>query len=322
MIVGIDTTPLVQTRAGTARVVKGLLDALEGRPGLELVKLSAPGTGRLATVRRDAFWYPFRLGRGAPRLELLHCTTFRAPLRPRVPLVVTVHDLALLRHPELFPRWHRKTGRRALHAGVRAADAVVAISEFTRAELLELLEVPPERIRVIPNGLAPVFRAEGRRAEGDYVLAVGTLEPRKNLATAVAAAQLAGVELRVAGATGWGGVDVPGWVGEPTDDELAALYRGARCLVFPSLYEGFGLPVLEAMACGTPVVTSDSGAMAEVAGGAGVLVDPLSPEAVAVGITTALSRRDELVEAGLARAAGYTWSAAGDRVEELWRELT
>lgn len=322
MIVGIDTTPLVQTRAGTARVVQGLLGALEGRPGLELIELCAPGTGRLASLKRDALWYPFRLGRGAPRLELLHCTTFRAPLRPRVPLVVTVHDLALLRHPELFPRWHRETGRRALRAGVRVADAVVAISEFTRDELLELLEVPPERIHVIPNGLDPVFRPDGPRAEGDYVLAVGTLEPRKNLGVAVAAAQLAGVELRVAGATGWGGVEVPGWVGEPTDDELAALYRGARCLVFPSLYEGFGLPVLEAMACGTPVVTSGAGAMAEVAGGAGVLVDPRSPEAVAAGITIAVSRRAELVEAGLARAAGYTWSAAADQVEELWRELT
>jgi glycosyltransferase involved in cell wall biosynthesis len=204
---------------------------------------------------------------------------------------------------------------------VKAADAVVAVSEFTRDELVELLEVPEERIRVVPNGRDPVFRPEGPRVEGDYILAVGTLEPRKNLGAAVAAAQLAGVELRVAGASGWGGVEVPGWVGEPSDDELAALYRGARCLVFPSLYEGFGLPVVEAMACGTPVVTSDSGAMAEVAGGAAVLVDPRSPEAIAEGIATAASRRNELVEAGFARAATYTWSAAADQVEQLWREL-
>jgi glycosyltransferase involved in cell wall biosynthesis len=322
VIVGVDTTPLVQTRAGTARVVRGLLGALEGRTGLEVVPLAASGSGKLATVRRDALWYPFRLGRGAPRLDLLHCTTFRAPLRPRVPLVVTVHDLALLRLPELFPRWHRETGRRALRAGVRAADAVVVISEFTKDELLELLEVPAERIRVIPNGVDPVFRADGPCAEGDYVLAVGTLEPRKNLEAAVAAARLAGIELRVAGAAGWGGVAAPGWVGEPDDEELAALYRGARCLIFPSLYEGFGLPILEAMACGTPVVTSNSGAMAEVAGGAGVLVDPLDPESIAAGIATATARRDELVAAGLARAAIYTWAAAADRAEALWRELT
>ncbi len=322
MIVGIDTTPLVQTRAGTARVVHGLLGALKGRSELELVELSAPGTGRIASVRRDALWYPFRFGRGSRQLDLLHCTTFRAPLRPRVPLVVTVHDLALMRLPEVFPLWHRETGRRALRSAVKTADAIVAVSEFTRDELLELLPVPAERIRVIPNGLDPVFRPGGHRAPGDYVLAVGTLEPRKNLAATVAAAALAGVELRVAGATGWGGIEVPGWVGEPTDEELASLYRGALCLVFPSLYEGFGLTVLEAMACGTPVVTSNSGATAEVAGGAGVLVDPLEPEAIAAGIATAISQRDELVDAGLARAANYTWSTAADQVEALWRELT
>ena len=97
--VGIDTSPLLQTRAGTARHVDGLLGALRGRPGLELVGLSSGGSGRLASVRRDTLWYPLRLGRASARLDILHCTTFRAPLRPRAPLVVTVHDLALLRHP-------------------------------------------------------------------------------------------------------------------------------------------------------------------------------------------------------------------------------
>ena len=183
------------------------------------------------------------------------------------------------------------------------------------------MQVPPERIRIIPNGVGPVFVPEGPRADGDYVLSVGTIEPRKNLAVAVQAAELAGVELRVVGATGWGGFQVPGWVGEPSDGELAALYRGARCLVFPSLYEGFGLPVLEAMACGTPVVTSDAGGTAEVAGGGAVLVDPLDPEAVAAGIDEADRDRDRLVAAGLERASGFTWATAADKVEALWREL-
>jgi len=319
--VGVDISPLLQTRAGTARHVAGLLAALRGRPGLELVGLSAGGSGRLATVRRDALWYPFRLGRASGGVDVLHCTTFRAPLRPRAPLVVTVHDLALLRHPDAFPRWHRGTGVQALRAGVGAADAIVCVSAFTRDELVELLDVPPERARIVPNGVDPVFRPDGTAAEGDYVLAVGTLEPRKNLAAAVEAARLAGVELRVAGAAGWGGVAVDGWVGEPSDDELAALMRGARCLVYPSLYEGFGLPVLEAMACGAPVVTSRGGATEEVAGGAAVLVDPRDPTAIAAGIDEAGRRRDELVAAGLARAAGFTWDRSADLVEALWREL-
>jgi glycosyltransferase involved in cell wall biosynthesis len=166
-----------------------------------------------------------------------------------------------------------------------------------------------------------VFTPEGRRAEGEYVLAVGTLEPRKNLARALEAARAAGVDLRVVGSRGWGGVDVDGWVGEVPDAELAALYRGARCVLYPSLYEGFGLPVLEAMACGAPVVTSRDTAMEEVAGAAAVLVDPLDVSAIAEGIATAETRRDELVGAGLERARAFDWARSADAVVELWREL-
>ena len=302
--VGVDTSPLVQTRAGTARHVRGLLGALRDRPGLDLELLSFGGPGRASSVARDAVWYPVGLGRRARSLDVLHCTTFRGPVAARVPTVLTVHDLAILRAPEVFPRWHRLYGRAGLVRVLRAADAIVAVSEFSRDETIELAEVPSERIRVVPHGVDPVFGPDGPRADGDYVLAVATLEPRKNLERVVDAAREAGVELRVVGARGWGGVEVDGWVGEIPDAELAALYRGARCVLYPSLYEGFGLPVLEAMACGTPVVTSVGTAMEEVAGGAAVLVDPLDVASIAGGIREAHARRDELVVAGRARAAG------------------
>jgi glycosyltransferase involved in cell wall biosynthesis len=321
MRVGIDTSPLVQTRAGTARHVRGLVGALRNRSGLDLELLAFGGGGRVSSIVRDAVWYPIGLRRRAGRLDVLHCTTFRGPLRAKVPTVVTVHDLAVLRAPEAFPRWHRLYGRAGLERVLRGAEAVVAVSEFTRAETVELAGVPAERIRVVANGVDTIFTADGARAEGDYVLAVATLEPRKNLRRAVDAAREAGVELRVVGARGWGGVQVDGWVGEIPDAELAALYRGARCVVYPSLYEGFGLPVLEAMACGTPVVTSRGTAMEEVASGAAVLVDPLDVASIAEGIAAAIERRDELVPVGLARARELTWERAADHIVELWKEL-
>ena len=181
--------------------------------------------------------------------------------------------------------------------------------------------MPANRVTVIGNAVEPVFSPDGRAAEGEYVLAVGTLEPRKNLRRVSEAAARAGVELRVVGSRGWGGVDSPGWLGEVSDEELAALYRGARCFVFPSLYEGFGIPVLEAMACGTPVVTGRGGATEEVAGGAAVLVDPLDAASIAAGIEEAASQRDELRALGLDRARTYSWGSVADAVERVWREL-
>jgi glycosyltransferase involved in cell wall biosynthesis len=321
MRVAIDTSPLVQTRAGTARHVRGLVGALRDRPGLDLELLTFGGPGRASSIVRDALWYPVGLKRRARSFDVLHCTTFRGPRDAGVPTVVTVHDLAVLRAPDAFPRWHRLYGRAGLERVLRTADAVVAVSEFTAAETTELAGVPSERIRVVPNGVDAIFSPEGNRTEGDYVLAVATLEPRKNLGRAVEAAREAGVELRVVGARGWGGVEVDGWLGEIPDAELAALYRGARCVVYPSLYEGFGLPVLEAMACGAPVVTSRATAMEEIAGGAAVLVDPLDATSIAAGITAAVGRRDELVPLGLGRAREFTWERAADAVTDLWREL-
>src|SRR5439155_1233699 len=159
---------------------------------------------------RDVAWYPAVLPVSArrDRVDVLHCTTMRAPWRSRVPLVITIHDLAVLRHPEAFNRWTRTYSARALPRVARAASAIVVVSEFTGGEVRELLGVPAEKVRVIPHGVGPPFEPDGPKSDGSYVLAVSTLEPRKNLPRLVEGfrrAELNGYELRVVGAEGWGG---------------------------------------------------------------------------------------------------------------------
>jgi glycosyltransferase involved in cell wall biosynthesis len=323
--VGFDVSPLVQTQAGTARYVQGLGEALERLPDLDLTRLSFGGSGRVSALARDLAWYlvllPLRGG-----LDVLHCTTYRAPLRSRTPVVVTVHDLAVLRYPDLFPAWTRLYGWTSLRPTLRAAARVIAVSEFTKRELVELAGVSADRVHVVANATdEAVFTADGPAAEGDYVLALGTLEPRKNLARLAQATRRLGVELRLVGASGWGRVDLDGagvrWLGRLPDDEVAALYRGALCFAYPSLYEGFGIPVLEAMRCGAPVVTSAGSAMEEVAGSAAELVDPLDPEAIADGISRAIERRAELRAAGLERSRLFSWDSAARATAEVYREV-
>lgn len=323
MNVAIDVSPLIQTRAGTARYLNALLHQLRGRDDVDVETVSFGRADRLSTLARDAVWYPFAVGRkrGA---DVLHCPTYRGPVKSTLPLVVTVHDLAVFRHPEAFNRWTRTYSPHVVPRVLAAARRIVAVSEFTRRELVELLRVPDEKIRVVPNGVDDGFAPDGPAAAGDYVLAVGTLEPRKNLARLVEAMRGSEVELRVVGARGWGNVDVGKngvrWLGEVSDAELARQYRGARCVAYPSLYEGFGIPVLEAMACGAPVVTSRATAMAEVADGAAVLVDPSDPGDIAAGIERAVAQREELVARGLERARAFRWDAVADATVAVYRE--
>src|SRR6266516_4001034 len=285
MRVALDVTPLALTKAGVARHIAGLLSGLEAEPDLELRRYSFGGRSRALVPVRDLGWY----------LGALPTRAYSRALLPRV---------------------------------ARAAARVIAVSEFTRRELVDLLDVPEDKVRVIPNAVGPPFEAEGKAADGDYVLAVGTLEPRKNLDRLVGAferARLNGTRLLVTGCRGWGTVEPAGksvqWLGFVPDEELARLYRGARCVAYVSAYEGFGLPVLEAMACGAPVVAARTGAAPEVAGEAAVLVDPSDDEAIAAGLVEAIDRADELRERGLRRARDFDWQRVADATVEVYREV-
>ena len=322
MRVGLDVSPLRQTRAGTARYVQALLT----HAPVDYARFAWGGGQRMTAAARDVLWYPWLLPIMTTRADVavLHCPTFRGPFRSRVPLVVTVHDLAVLRHPETFNRWTRTYSRVAVSRVAGAAERLIAVSEFTKAETIELLGVAEDRVRVVANGIEAAFHPDGRAEEGDYVLAVGTLEPRKNLTRLADATSRLGVELRVVGAQGWGRVELGSGVqllGFVSDERLAELYRGASCLAYPSLYEGFGIPILEAMACGTPVVTSAGGATEETAGAAAVLIEPHDTGSIAAGIEEARARRVELRALGLERASRFSWEKAAEQTAEVYRDV-
>jgi glycosyltransferase involved in cell wall biosynthesis len=305
---GIDVSPLELTEAGTARYLRSLLERLDG---VAIQAYAVRGRSRPRKVARDVLWYLHTLPRHAARdgVDVLHCPAHRGPLRSRVPVVLTVHDLAVFRHPETFNRWTRTYSRAVLPPVARAATRVIAVSEFTAREAVQLLGVDLDNVRVVPNGVGPPFGPDGPAEEGEYALAVGTVEPRKNLHRAVIAAERAGIELRTIGPRGWGdvGVETYGFV---DDDRLARLYRGAQCLVYPSLYEGFGIPVLEAMRRGTPVTCSNATSLPEVAGDAALLFDPTDVAAIGVAMGRLLSDaavREQLIERGRARASEFGW---------------
>lgn len=301
-------------------------------------------TVRRAPLPRRALyeaWQRARLPRAehvVPGAQVVHATTWAVPPTRR-PLVVTVHDLAFLDDPTHFTAHGVAFFRRALDVVRRDADAVVVPSQDT-ADACVRAGVDAARLHVVPHGtdVRPVPSATVEDVVArlgltrPYVLWVGTREPRKNLAVVLrahAAARAAlGADLVLVGPRGWGddgtagehpGVHV---VGEVSRTDLHALYSGARAFCFPSLREGFGLPVLEAMAAGVPVVTSAGTACAEVAGTAGVLVDPTRPEDVARGLVQAAGpRHDELVAASLARAADFSWSRAAQATAAVYADV-
>ncbi len=232
----------------------------------------------------------------------------------------TIHDLNPVHHPEWCTPRTIAMHRRKDADAARFCDVIFTNSRYTADDAEETLGIETERLVVAHPGVGPEFVPEGDQAafDGPYVLGVGTLEPRKNLQRLVDAWRLLGNDHRLvlAGGTGWGeqpglddaGIILPGYV---SSQALPALYRGAAVYVYPSLFEGFGIPVVEAMACGTPVVVSNHRSLDEACGSAAVRVDPLEPESIAAGIHEAIARRDELVPAGIEHAAQFTWRETG-----------
>jgi len=243
------------------------------------------------------------------------------PLRPRCPTVLTLHDLSFERGWKAMPLKDTIVFRARVRRSARTTQRVIAVSERTKHDAVELYGLSPERVVVIPHGVDPAFSPGGDG--GSYLLFVGAVQARKDPLAAAEAAQEVGLPLVVVGPEREPalarelerrGADLRGYV-EKT--ELARLYRGAACLVQPSRFEGFGLPVLEAMACGTPVVANPDPAMREVAGDAAVYAEP---GGLAEAIRRVLADRDRLVAAGLERASLFSWDETARRTLAVYRE--
>ncbi len=356
MKVALDTNALFVTRAGVARYLNGL------RAGFARLGPAAPDVTELAwpvpsfaygqplraikTAYRELLWPRWVAGPALRRLQpdILHITSaIPYPQPDGVRCVATLYDLAVLRQPERFRRWHATSTRRRLQR-LRTMDRIICISRFTADEAMSLLSLPASRLDVVPLGCdgpsdepargeqpGPAFEPPQR-----FFLFVGSLEPGKNLALlhrVYAQAQNSGVSLPPLAIVGarWAGVpaearppDAWGWVyaGRQPDAVLNRLYRSAVALVFPSRYEGFGLPPLEAMREGCPVICSPVASLPEVVGDAACLVDS-SPAAY----LDALRRMDcedslrrELSERGRRRAAGFTWLACAEGTLDVYRK--
>lgn len=372
MVIGIDMRPVFFTRGGIFRYLVCLTEALSQvgtdarfvmfcpKPIPDEIGLRAAGNLSVRVLRLplrwrflDALWANVLLpaGGACARVDLMHFPRFAVPVLRAGRTVVTVHDLAFRHRPETLTAAARRHFETATAKAVRRADAVIAVSEQTRRDILDAYEIPPERVRVVPNGVTPRFHPDGTDAARDrigrtygfqagFILFVGTLEPRKNVVGLLKAYALLrrthpdAPALVVAGGKGWlydaifetaealnlhPYVHFPGHV---PDVDLPDLYRCARAFVYPSFYEGSGLPVLEAMACGVPVVTSNCSALPEAAGDAALLTDPNDPEAIAAALGRILDDEDlarDLRRRGVRQAALFSWDRAAKETLSVYR---
>jgi len=358
--IGVDGRAFDSPAGGVRRYVTELYAAMRSLdPSLEIVAVGADQRTRLpeGVSRRGATPFPTNLGwmaasvplavRGAG-LDVFHAPAYQAPLWGVRPLVLTIHDVSYARHPEWHPYKNDPFRRAFYRRSARAADRIVTDSAFSQNEIVAAYGIPADRIAVVPLAASRRF-TPGRfdaaalppGVRQPYALHVGDLHARRNLKTALAAVlavRRLGMSLTfVCAGIDRGVVDTllddavratdPGALlltGALDDAALLNLYRGASMLLYPSRYEGFGLPVLEAMQCGTPVVCARAASMPEIMGDTGVLVDPVDVDAWSQAVVELLEngdRRRELAEAGIRRAAEFSWARTAQETLAVFQNI-
>ncbi|MCA1828164.1 MAG: glycosyltransferase family 4 protein [Myxococcales bacterium] len=320
--VGINAAPLAAARTGVGRYIAGLLDALaahaqDGINPRPLFLPGAPARGLRPLVKRLPFAYFLAETARAAALErerrrgltVYHETNHAAP-RFRGPVVLTVHDLSTVLHPETQERARARHFANALRKRARLATRVIVPTQAIAREVCEHLDVKPERVRAIHHGVGSHF-SPGPQKRLNFVLFSGGRDPRKGLDTLLAAMP-PGADLVQVG---------PGSpLGFVADDELVDLYRTCALFVLPSLYEGFGFPLIEAMACGAPCIASDDPALVEVSGGAALHFPRGDASALRRLIEKVLGDPGDLAQKGIDRARGFRWDECAAKHAEVYRE--
>ena len=329
----VDADVLGRQRTGDETYVLNLLRALpQAAPDLRFAAVTRNPElvpDGIEPIKLAAGSQEWRMAWSLPRL-LRRLRPSVAHFQHSLPLfaggrsVLTVHDLSFEREPELMPRRDRFMFKRVVPRSARRADRLIAVSERTKEDLADLYGIAEDEVAVIPHGVDPVFAPGKRLGEGGYLLVVGAVQRRKDPRAAVDAGNELGMPVVVVGPEREPalarelrrlGAELRGYVDH---EELAKLYREASALVVPSRYEGFGLPVLEAMASGTPVVAAPDPALVEVAGDAAVFADQGD---LSGAILHALDRRQALREAGFLRVTRFSWAGAAKRTAAVYREL-
>lgn len=311
-------------------------EAFQERTGVKVVP-RVPGTNRILweqTMLPIAAW--------RARLDLLHGADFSRPVKYGRPTINTIHDLSPYASRFFFSGAKRIYKRNLISFTVRASDAIITVSEFSRRELLHRFPFLAGRVFAVHLGVEPTPEASPAKADRPFLLFVGTMEHRKNVTTLIRAFRILSGRRRLPHRLVLVGKPGHGWdaihaaleqrpssddieiLGYVTAEHLAELYQSADLFVYPSLYEGFGLPLLEAMAVGTPVVSSSAASLPEVGGDAAVYFDPLNVEELADAIERVLdssSLRGELRAKGLKRAAGFTWEECARKHVEVYRNV-
>ena len=279
------------------------------------------------------------------KIDVFHSSDWTQP-PTKAAKVTTIHDFGFMRHPNVSHPKIAAVMKRRLALVKNECDLIIAVSETTKKDAVKLLEIPTKKIRVVYEAAFEDFKRASKKEveqvkkkykiKGKYLLCVATLEPRKNFKRIIKAfsrfeSDNPEFSLVIVGKFGWGDIESSNikyqisnikFTGYVPSEDLPGLYSGASCLVYPSLYEGFGFPILEAFVCGCPVLTSNISSMPEVAGKAAVLVNPLDTDDIARGIKEAIEKRERLIKAGLNQVKQFSWEKAAKETLKIYEEAT